>query len=175
MGLIFARIYFFCEFHRDDLNLIFLKFNPCKVLYLVGGKMTHWISPEVPPCRLTPIGPSDRPSHLGTISKILLSHWLSITSYLFSLDPQKLRPCITWAREPVRVRSPLRRTDTGGLPSQDVSRLIFLILEMVPNPGSVTGHITGNISLIFPLFRRPPVATDLRYLLLSPPDHILYW
>ena len=48
------------------------------------------------------------------------------------IGPSKTATFITQAREPSRVRLPLRRTDTDGLPSQEVSLLIWLNLEMVP-------------------------------------------
>ena len=56
---------------------------------------------------------------------MLLPHWLSITSPFFSLDHPKLRLCITWAKEPGRVRSRLPRADTDGLPSQYVCHSIW--------------------------------------------------
>ena len=48
------------------------------------------------------------------------------------IGPSKIRSCITWAREPGRVHPSSRRTDTDGLPRQEVCQWICLSLETIP-------------------------------------------
>ena len=73
-------------------------------------------------------------NQLGIVHKIqpiLQFHWLKITSSFFALvhqlGHQDLRPCVSCARDPSRVCSPLRGTDTDRLLSPKATSLLVVI------------------------------------------------